>query len=119
MRGRKLSEDLCNVIIRMLPVLDISDIAAYTGVSKSRIQRVRALYNRTGHGYIARDTRMMGRRRKLTLENIHVSEIELLGLSASNSFIHSMYKESWLAIVTHISMSFKQVWKMTVKLVCH
>jgi transposase len=77
MRGRKISEDLCNVITRMLPVLDISDIQAYTGVSKSQIQRVRALYNRTGHGYKARDTRMMGRRRKLTLENIQVS-IELL-----------------------------------------
>jgi hypothetical protein len=81
MRGHKLSEDLYNVIIRMLPVLDVSDIEAYTGVSKSRIQRVRALYNRTGLGYKAQDTRMMGRRCKLTLENIQVSEIELPAFS--------------------------------------
>ncbi|KAH9991333.1 hypothetical protein BJV74DRAFT_795937 [Russula compacta] len=70
MCGCKLSEALCNIIICMLPVLDISDIEAYTGVSKSQIQRVQALYNQTGHGYKVRDTRRMGRHHKLTLENI-------------------------------------------------
>jgi hypothetical protein len=81
MRGHKPSKDLYNVIIHMLPVLDVSDIEAYTGVSKSRIQRVQALYNRTGLGYKARDTRMMRRCRKLTLENIQLSEIKLLAFS--------------------------------------
>jgi hypothetical protein len=60
MCGHKLSEDLCNITIRMLPVPDISDIEAYTGVSRSRIERVQTLYNRKGHGYKARDTRVMG-----------------------------------------------------------
>jgi len=36
----KYSPDLCDVIIQMLPLLDTSEIMAYTGASKSTIERV-------------------------------------------------------------------------------
>jgi hypothetical protein len=75
MHGRQFSEDLCNAIARMLPLLEIPEIEAYTGVSKRQIQRIRTIYSRTGRAY--RDNRRnnarMGRRRNLNMENIQVS----------------------------------------------
>jgi hypothetical protein len=38
MHGRQFSEDLCNAIARMLPLLELPEIEAYTGASKRQIQ---------------------------------------------------------------------------------
>lgn len=70
MRGQKVSEDLCVAITRMLPVLNVFEIEAYTGVSKKKIQEIRACYHRTGKAFRPRKTQRLGRHRHLSMENI-------------------------------------------------
>ncbi|KAG2351914.1 hypothetical protein BDR07DRAFT_1440887 [Suillus spraguei] len=48
MKGHTSSQELCEIIIRMLPLLDTSEIMAYTGASKSTIERIARCYKLTG-----------------------------------------------------------------------
>jgi hypothetical protein len=73
MHGRQFSEDLCNAIARMLPLLELPEIEAYTGASKRQIQRIRRMHSLTGRAYNRRNNARRGRRRDLNMENIQVS----------------------------------------------
>lgn len=66
-----VSEDLCWAIVRMSSVLTVDYIVAFTAVSRSKIYQIIELHRRTGQVLIKRDSRMLGRPRLLTLEQVH------------------------------------------------
>jgi hypothetical protein len=70
MKGHKSSQELCEIIIRMLPLLDTSKIMAYTGASKSTIEKIARCYQLTGKPY--KESRSGGRARIMDLEDIEV-----------------------------------------------
>ncbi|KAG2116975.1 hypothetical protein DEU56DRAFT_761430 [Suillus clintonianus] len=71
MKGRTFSQDVCEIIVRMLPLLDTSEIMAYTGASKTAIQQIARCYRLTGKpSKESQSGNHRGRARMMDLEDI-------------------------------------------------
>jgi hypothetical protein len=71
-KGQKVSEDLAWAIVRMAPILESSDIAAFTSVSERQQRRILSLWRNTGEVVRRRDRRVKGRPRHLTPDDVAV-----------------------------------------------
>jgi hypothetical protein len=72
-RGRLVVEDLRWTIVRMAPFVKMEHISAWTGVSRSKILEILALFRRTGQVMTATDHHHRGRHRHLTSDDVAVS----------------------------------------------
>lgn len=72
MKGTAISEDLAWTIVRMAPLVGLTEIEAYTSVSKAQIKRILARWRATGSVKAPRDTETRGRPRHLTPEDVNV-----------------------------------------------
>jgi hypothetical protein len=73
MPPRAISEDLCWAIVRMSGVLAIEDVVAYSGVCRTKVYEILALHWKTGKVVREVDTRMLGRPRHLSSQDVTVS----------------------------------------------
>jgi hypothetical protein len=71
-KGQKVSEDLAWTIVRMAPILEPSDIAAFTSVSERQQRRILSLWKNTGEVVRRSDRRVKGRPRHLTPDDVAV-----------------------------------------------
>lgn len=71
-QGRAWSEDLCWTIVRMSPLFSSRQIAAYTGVSRRSVQRILALWRRTGNPRNIPMPWMRGRPRSMDIDDVEV-----------------------------------------------
>lgn len=72
MKGKEISEDLAWAIIRMAPLIGVTEIEAYTSVSKRQIYRVLARWRATGEVKAPGNRHVSGRSRHLTPEDVAV-----------------------------------------------
>lgn len=70
-RGKKVSEDLCWAIVRMLIVLPMEMTVAISGVSERQVRRISKIYNDTGNPY-AEPAAKSGRRNHLIGPEVEV-----------------------------------------------
>jgi hypothetical protein len=70
--GHPVSEDLAWTIIRMLSILPLSHISAYSGLSICKIKAIRVLYRQTGE--VTNDLVSWKGRRVLWSRDINVSK---------------------------------------------
>ena len=68
--GHRVSEDLAWTIIRMLSLLPLSHVSAYSGVSIHKIKAIKALYHQTGE--VTNDPVSRKGRRALWSKDINV-----------------------------------------------
>ncbi|KAG1843120.1 hypothetical protein DFJ58DRAFT_844432 [Suillus subalutaceus] len=98
MKGHKSSQELCEIIIRMLPLLDTSKIMAYTGASKSTIEKIAQCYQLTGKPY--KESRSGGRARIMDLEDIETSSVMRLAMLAGKTCHYPRSGERFIARAT-------------------
>ena len=99
-----VSEDLAWAIVRMMPVLSIDDVSAFTSVSRRKIYRILALYHSTGAVVKRQDARMLGCHHHLTPEDVAVSDNFTFFLG-SNILMCSFFMEVLTRTVTCTWMS--------------
>ncbi len=76
-RGKKICEDVCWVIIRMLKLLPMELIVHLSGVSERQVRRI-SKFAETGNPYIA-PAKKSGRPKQITAEQEQVSlQIDLI-----------------------------------------
>jgi 16S rRNA G1207 methylase RsmC len=71
-RGKKVSEDLCWAIVRMLAVLPMGMTVAISGISERQVRRISKLFEETGNPY-AEPAQKSGRRSHLMGAEVEVS----------------------------------------------
>ena len=110
MKGKSISEDLAWTIVRMAPLLGLSDIEAYTSVSKAQIKWILACWWATGSVKTPRDCETRGRPRHLTPEDVNVRPILSPNLPDS-----SLFRAPWARNVIRIWMNYRRVYTATVE----
>jgi predicted transcriptional regulator len=74
-RGRVLSEDLRQVVVRMRRALPVHEIMRYTGVTRRTIERILSTDRSEGRGGLCTAKPKTGRKRTLTDADFKVSSI--------------------------------------------
>ncbi len=73
-RGKKVSEDLCWAIVRMLAVLPMGMTVAISGISERQVRRISKLFEETGNPY-AEPAQKSGRRSHLMGAEVEVRDL--------------------------------------------
>lgn len=72
-RGRALTDDLRETLIRMCRTMDIDSVIHHTNIPRRTLQRLLSDYRRVGTAVRPKGPELRGRRRKLTRQHVKVS----------------------------------------------
>jgi hypothetical protein len=105
-----VSKDLAWAIVRMMPVLHINSVSAFTSVSHRKIYQILALYHSTGAVIKHQDTRMLGCLRHLTPEDVAVSDnfSFYLGSNIYMQFLHGSLDKNCDLYLDELRQSLKE-----------
>jgi hypothetical protein len=106
-----VSEDLAWAIVRMAPILESSDIAAFTSVSERQQRWILSLWRNTGEVVRHRDRRVKGRPRHLTPDDVAVCSWPFILYPWQLKNYYSTYKELLTKTVMHTLMSCKKAFE--------
>ncbi|KIJ43620.1 hypothetical protein M422DRAFT_253206 [Sphaerobolus stellatus SS14] len=67
-QGKKVSEDLSWVVIRMTSMFSIAEVSAFTGLSIRKIRSIQAVHRKTGDVVVRRDPKR-GKPKALSAED--------------------------------------------------